>query len=390
MHNLKKLVTFLAGAALVILPIQVAAQAQQMVNIESQINVRNTTAGGAYQQTTSAKVDDVVAVQVWYHNKENENSGKVANNLRARIQVPSGAGTTHTVTSMVSADNSNSVTDTATITTSLANATLEYIPGSAQWRHNAGTNQSPNFVTQTISDEVVRGGVVLENAQPCFNFEATVTVLLRVKAPVVSIVKQVKVNDGQAKFGVENTAKMGDTLEYVLIIKNQSNTTLRKVRVADGLPPNVGYIAGSTRMVNSNTGTAGQPLQDGITAGGITIDDMSPGSTQYVYLKAKIGQLPCQQAGNHRLRNSASVVAENTNQIFNVAHTNVNVPACVKVQQPPQPQPIPVPQSQPAPILPATGSEIGFMAAAGTGMMGYTLRAYIRSRRSIIERLLDK
>lgn len=372
----KKLLTAVGALLVAAMPLA-SVVAAPTVAIESEVRVANVTGGVTpnYQKATSAKVDDIVRVQVWFHNKEDENSGKTAQNLRVKINVPTTPGKVQTVSSHVQADNSNAVNDNATVNLSLDNATLEFIPGTVMWRHNVGTNANVNYQTQKVSDAVVtdpNGAVVDQNMQPCFNYEATVTAEFRVKAPVVSIQKMVKV-DGQKDFVTENSANAGDTLKYVLVVKNESNTVLKEVQVGDNLPPYMTYVKGSTLLINSNTGTTGKVLGDGITTGGITIDNMNPGSTQYVYFKTVLDKtLPC---GNNRLRNVGIVRAQGTNQIFNVAFTNVTGSGCGNVTPPP---------STP---LPQTGAEGAAAGVLGTGALGYSLSAWIRSKKSLLDAL---
>ena len=171
-------------AALTLVPVA-SAQAANTVAIEGRVAVANVTAGDTtYNKSVSATTDQVVKVQVWYHNREDANSGKVANNLKVKLDMPTAAGKSQVVKGTISSDNSNVVADQATVTLDNAASTLEFIPGSAQWRHNKGTNDVPNWVTEDLGErgnQLVNGGLVLENAQPCFNFEANVTVMARVK-----------------------------------------------------------------------------------------------------------------------------------------------------------------------------------------------------------------
>lgn len=388
MNLIKKALVGFTSMVLAVMPL--ATQAAADVKIESTVNVANVTGGvtPAYSESTSAKIDDVVRVSVWYHNREDANSGKVANDLKVKLSVPTKVqGKVQKVTSTVGASNSNTITDTATINLSVDRAYLEYIPGSGNWRHNTGSNSAPNWVNTKLTSAqeaaLFGSGVVLENAKPCFNFEATLTAEFRVRADIISIVKQVRVAD-KGSYVVENSAEPGDTLDYVLIIKNEGNTVLDEVQAGDNLPPYMTYVPGSTRIINSVTGKAGKALKDGVTSGGITIDDMSPGAVQYVYFKVKLANdIP---VGNRKLKNVGITRAKTTNQIFNVAYTNVNVvkpgEVCTVDCQPETPD-------QPG-TLPQTGIGGAAAAATGSGALGYAVRGYIRSRRALVDALRRK
>lgn len=388
MNKIKRIVVAASAVLMALMPL--ATRAADAVQIESVLQVGNVTTNADYAKSTNAKPDDVVKFEVTYHNREASDSGKVAQNVKVKVDMPTAPGKVQTVTSTVAADNSNTVVDTATVNLTLDNARLEYVPGSAKWRHNTGTNEAPNWVTEdlgTRGDQVLAGGLVLENEKPCFNFAATVTFLARVRVSTVSIVKQVRVFDNSKahnaqpnKFVVENNAKAGDTLEYVLIIKNEGNTVLKGVQVGDNLPPYLTYVSGSTLLVNSLTGSTTKTLADGITTGGITIDEMNPGSSQYVYFKAKLADsIPC---GDHHLKNVGLVRATDTNQIFNVAFTNVNTVCATTVVPPVTPPTTVTPTPTP---LPATGAEGATAGMVGSGALGYAVYAYRRSKRALIE-----
>lgn len=371
---------FLAATAAITAIAPIGAVAAETVRLESQVTVANVTGGAtpAYQKSIAAITDDVVRVQVWYHNMENEDSGLVAQNLKVKIAVPTSAGKIQTVTSTVSADNANTVVDTATINLSLDRAYLEYIPGTAKWRHNAGTNASPNYVTETIGDAVVGDGVVLENAQPCFNFGATVTAEYRVLADVVSITKKVRTL-GETAWVTENTAKPGDTLEYLITFKNEGNTVLRNVAIGDNMPAKVTYVPGSTKLKNGTFPNGTSITSDNITTGGIDVGNYNPGAVGYVWFQAKIASDIA--PGTYKLTNVGVVRPEGMNEHYNTAVTLVAVNA---------PAPTPTPTPTPTPALPETGVEGAAAGMAGSGALGYSLYAWRRSKRNLLDALLNR
>lgn len=388
MNLTKKIALAFNGLLLALLPF--SGTAAESARIESTINVRNTTTNTSYSPTTAAKVDDVVAVQVWYHNMEDAGSGKVANDLKVKINLPTTPGKVQTVTSTVSGSNTNTVTDNATVNLSLDRAYLEYIPSSAQWRHNTGTNTNINYVTQPISDAVMAGGVVLENAKPCFNFEATVTILARVRADVVSITKQVR-KLGETNWQASNVVAKGDTLEYLITFKNEGNTVLKNVVVGDNMPAHVSYVAGTTKLRNGSNPGGISLTSNNITSGGIDVGDYAPGAVGYVWFQAKID--PNLAAGEYEFTNVGVVRPQGMSEHWNKAITKVSVPQETCVENcgggttPPPVPPTPVTPVQP---LPETGIEGAAASAAGTGALGYSLRGWIRSKKSLLEALKGK
>lgn len=353
------------------------------VRIEADLGVANSTKGeNTYKKSTNAQVDDIVKFEVWYHNKEDEDSGKVANNLKIKATIPSQKGSVQNVAATVSSDNSNTVTSDATVNLAQSNAYLEFIPGSVYWRHNAGTNQSPNFVTQQITDAVVTGagGAVIENTKPCFNFQATVTFLARVKADVIDVDKKVRVV-GKSQWKDGNKARVEDTLEYQIKISNKGNTRLTNVLVGDNLPAYVSYVPGSTVITNKNHPNGDPVPSDNITTGGINIGNAGVGGVAYMSFKATLDSDKFKKCGDYILKNVAVVDSDQTGPYEDAAKTTVNV-ECEEGEKPPKKPPVEE--------LPNTGVEGPLAGILGAGSLGTALRSYLRSRKSLAKALVSK
>jgi uncharacterized repeat protein (TIGR01451 family) len=314
---------FIAAAAVVTaIALPVSSIAANQVKLEGSLGVANVTAGDTkYARSVDAKYDQVVKLQVYYHNQELPDSGKVANNLKVKIAIPNQPGKTQKVNATIGADNSNTINDQVTVNLDRSDAYLEYIPGSAVWKHNAGTNENVNFVEQKISDNVVYGGqgLVIENAKPCFNFEATVTVLARVRVPGISVDKTVRIK-GQKDWTTSNTAKPGDTLEYQIAYKNQGNVQHKNVVIRDNLPPKMEYVTGSTKLKNS----AGvKNVADGVTKTGLSVGNYNPGAAAYVLFEVKVPTADKLQCGVTEFRNVGVARPEGMNEFYNTAITRV-------------------------------------------------------------------
>jgi uncharacterized repeat protein (TIGR01451 family) len=372
MNIIKRMALTIATVATVLSPI--AAKADGQIQLQSALLVANVTNGATpnYQASTSAKVDEVVRAQVAFMNNEAADSGKNASNVMVKVNIPTAAGATQTVTSAVSADNATAVNGSATVNLSLASASLQYIPGSAAVRYNAGTNANPNFVTKAIGDSVVTNGYNFGTLQPCSNFEATVTVEMRVIASAVTITKQVRVK-GQTQWSTSNTANPGDTLQYLITVKNAGNTTLNDVVVGDNMPGYVKYVNGTTQL-KSTLYPNGITINDNITTGGVNVGNYVPGSTFYIMYEAKIDANMA--PGTYSLKNTAIVQPKGMNQYFNVATTTVTVPGTPNTSNTPS-----------NPSLPQTGAEGAVAGVAGTGALGYALTYYRRSRKAVVDAL---
>jgi uncharacterized repeat protein (TIGR01451 family) len=334
----------------VILPLAAVKAATDSVAIEGTIQVANVTAGDtSYKNSVNAKVDEVVKVQVWYHNREDANSGKIAKNLKVGIAIPTAAGKAQTIGGQISADNSNTVSKTASVNLSVDEANLEYIPGSAKWRHNTGADANkPECITGNdpagapascytetiISDDVAKGGagVRLEDQKPCFAHEATVTVLMRVKASAVKVNKYVSKYDGDSNvqnnnWQIANTANAGDKLDYMIRFENKGNTKLEDVMVGDNLPDYMKYVNGSTKLYAGSDTNGLAISNDNVVNGGINVGAYAPGATGYVIFTVQLApNAQFAKCGNYVLTNVGVVRPKGMIEFYNTAKTTVNIP----------------------------------------------------------------
>ncbi|MBI1857333.1 DUF11 domain-containing protein [Candidatus Saccharibacteria bacterium] len=326
-----KLPKRVAAAALIGLAVMlpVSSIAAETVQIEGAIGVANVTAGDTkYVSDVNAKYDEVVKVEVYYHNMEDENSGKIAENLKVKIDMPTAAGTTQVIRETTSADNSNTIQKSATVHLNRADATLEYIPGSAVWKHNVGTNAAPNYQEVKISDDIVTSGqgLVLENEKPCYNFSATVTVLARVKVPSVGIVKKVRLAGSTGATTTNLSANAGDRLEYVVTASNLGNETLSNVYLRDPLPNGLSYVSGTVKKYYGTfKGTVMTADEEtAFFTGKKNIGSLGPGASAFITFEANIASTDKLACGVNTLKNTAVVDTDQTGEYNNTATVTAN------------------------------------------------------------------
>lgn len=320
--NLPKRLVVGAGVALAAVMLPISTLSAATVRLEGSIGIANVTAGDTrYEESVSASYDQVLKIQVYYHNMENPDSNKVANNLNVNLNIPNAPGQRQVITGTISSDDSNTVTDSVVVNLDRSDAYLEYIPGSAVWKHNKGTNDNVQIVEEIVSDNVVysANGLVLENAKPCFNFDSTLTVLVRVRVPGVKIDKKVRVK-GTTEWKTENTAKPGETVEYMLSYQNAGNTVHKNVVIRDNLPPHVTYVPGTTQLKNAS-GT--KSVADGVTTTGINVGNYNPGANAHVLFEAKMPAAAKLACGVTSFRNVGVVRPEGMNEYYNTAETAV-------------------------------------------------------------------
>ncbi len=334
--------------AAIALPLVGIANAQSAsVVIEGNTQSLNVTSGETeYSNSTDAMVDEVVQVQVWLHNREMPEAEN-AENTTVQIDVPNEQGETQVITGTISSDNSNTIVDDTTLGLSLERARVEYMEGTAKYRYNVGAAEGREecetgmdypaddcYDTITISDDVVsEDGVNLDNYRGgplvgCNAHHETVTIQVRVVADVVSVNKYVReAGSGAEDWSTSITAEPGDELEYLIRFRNEGNSELRNVMVADNLPKYHKYIEGSTWLLNSNNPDGRNLDNDNVARGGINVGHYGSGATGFVWFTAELAPLAGYEKCNltYDLRNVGIVQPEGMHEHYNTAQALVRV-----------------------------------------------------------------
>lgn len=151
------------------------------VSIEATLTVANVTKGDTeYAPEVSAELDDVVKFSAWYYNRGNVGTAE-AEDLAVQFIPSRSYGPTHWFTIQVYGANTNRVTAQAQVRVPKRDYYVQFIPGSAKWRHNATrADAMPDWQEQPICNDVVGRGGVIEDAGTCIMCEVTVTILARV------------------------------------------------------------------------------------------------------------------------------------------------------------------------------------------------------------------
>jgi uncharacterized repeat protein (TIGR01451 family)/LPXTG-motif cell wall-anchored protein len=314
-----------AGAVLALaIALPMAASAAQTVKIEASTGVANVTAGDtAYKSAVNASYDQVVKVQVAYNNTEEAGSGKVASNLRVKINMPNTAAATQSINTITSADNSNVVNGVATVNTGRTDAYLQYEPGTAVWAHADAQGKVTTENLGSKGDGIASGsGIVLENGAPAQ--AGSVTVLARVTVPGVKIIKQSELKNAANKWSSNNAAKPGDTMKYLIEYQNTGNTPQKNVVIRDVLPHHMALVPGTTKLTNSTYPSGKTVTSNDVVGGGIVIGNYGTGANAYVTFEAKIDDASKLACGNNTFRNVGVAHPKSMNEYQSAAVTIVN------------------------------------------------------------------
>lgn len=131
--------------------------------------------------------------------------------------------------------------------------------------------------------------------------------------PGMSLIKKVRnVTASQKNFVDKNSAKPGDTLEYLIRVNNQGDIRLNNNTLVDQLPANVNLIANSARY-SYNQNPANNPVGDNLFDNGHNFGELRVSSRLNVVFQVKVKSDLA--PGSYKLVNKASNQASFTSEI---------------------------------------------------------------------------
>ena len=256
-------------------------------------------------------------VRMYVHNNAASNLNLVAENVVAKLNVPTTTAKNVTVQGQISASNAkpNTVWDEATFSSD-NDFNLAYIAGSALFENNGmGTTKLPDSIVNNTGAKL--GYDKLDGKIPgCFQYAGYVTV--KVKAQVsqpqektnIDLAKTVRNKTNGEKSWVETAnAKSGDTVQFQIHAKNTGSAGIQNLVIRDILPKGLNYVAGSTKLYNTSN-PKGLKVSDNVTQNsGINIGSYQPNGDAYVRFDATVSA-----------ENSLPVCGENT--LTNIAQAS--------------------------------------------------------------------
>lgn len=256
-------------------------------------------------------------VRMYVHNNAASNLNLVAENVVAKLNVPTTTAKNVTVQGQISASNAkpNTVWDEATFSSDNG-FNLAYIAGSALFENNGmGTTKLPDSIVNNTGAKL--GYDKLDGKIPgCFQYAGYVTV--KVKAQVsqpqektnIDLAKTVRNKTNGEKSWVETAnAKSGDTVQFQIHAKNTGSAGIQNLVIRDILPKGLNYVAGSTKLYNTSN-PKGLKVSDNVTQNsGINIGSYQPNGDAYVRFDATVSA-----------ENSLPVCGENT--LTNIAQAS--------------------------------------------------------------------
>lgn len=234
-------------------------------------------------------------VRMYIHNNAASNLNLVAENVVAKLNVPTTTAKNVTVQGQISASNAkpNTVWDEATFSSD-NDFNLAYVAGSALFENNGmGTTKLPDSIVNNTGAKL--GYDKLDGKIPgCFQYAGYVTV--KVKAQVsqpqeknIDLAKTVRNKTNGEKSWVETAnAKSGDTVQFQIHAKNTGSAGIQNLVIRDILPKGLNYVAGSTKLYNTSNPKGLKVSDNVIQNSGINIGSYQPNGDAYVRFDATV------------------------------------------------------------------------------------------------------
>ena len=234
-------------------------------------------------------------VRMYVHNNAASNLNLVAENVVAKLNVPTTTAKNVTVQGQISASNAkpNTVWDEATFSSD-NDFNLAYVAGSAIFENNGmGTTKLPDSIVNNTGAKL--GYDKLDGKIPgCFQYAGYVTV--KVKAQVsqpqeknIDLAKTVRNKTNGEKSWVETVnAKSGDTVQFQIHAKNTGSAGIQNLVIRDILPKGLNYVAGSTKLYNTSNPKGLKVSDNVIQNSGINIGSYQPNGDAYVRFDATV------------------------------------------------------------------------------------------------------
>ena len=235
-------------------------------------------------------------VRMYVHNNAASNLNLVAENVVAKLNVPTTTAKNVTVQGQISASNAkpNTVWDEATFSSD-NDFNLAYVAGSALFENNGmGTTKLPDSIVNNTGAKL--GYDKLDGKIPgCFQYAGYVTV--KVKAQVnqpqektdIDLAKTVRNKTNGEKTWVETVnAKSGDTVQFQIHAKNTGSAGIQNLVIRDILPKGLNYAAGSTKLYNTSNPKGLKVSDNIIQNSGINIGSYQPNGDAFVRFDATV------------------------------------------------------------------------------------------------------
>lgn len=279
------------------------------------VGIRESGTNSQWTDNMNVQNGKEYTVRVYVHNNAAANLNKVAENVTAKVNLPTTTGKSIQVDGQISSTNASptEVWDQANFK-SAEDFNLAYVAGSLKYENNAfgaaGTPISESVFTNTGAK---LGYDKLDGKIPgCFQYAGYLTFKVKPQfAPKneFTMSKQVR-KTGESGWKESVAVKPGDKVDYLVSYKNTGETRQNGVHVSDRLPNGMTYVNGTTKLANPSNPN-GVTTNDGVTVGnGLNIGDYQSGSNAFLIFTAQVKNKAELACGKLTLKNVARVTAD--------------------------------------------------------------------------------
>ena len=215
--------------------------------------------------SVSADAGDVVSFLIYYHNTGNE----TANQTRLQLTLPSGTFTSNSVQGKVWANNSASVTGSATVNIS-SNQSLSFIPGSLRWYPNqTSTNPQNPPMGQNGSEVVSSAGLNVGDIAQGWPSQG-------------HVIFRTQVGSGQGQQGSLPTVSTNSATNF-----SQNSVTLNGTINPNGTQTSAWFEYGVSQSLGQSVGFQAVGSGVGSTNISATVSGLLPNTTYYYRVVAQ-------------------------------------------------------------------------------------------------------
>jgi uncharacterized repeat protein (TIGR01451 family) len=166
----------------------------------------------------------------------------------------------------------------------------------------------------------------------CTEFSGWVTLKVKINMPRYVVQKSARLaGEGADKWRESVNAKIGDTIEWRIEVRNTGSTTLNNINVIDELPPYMTAEAGTVKLINGTNpstnpyvyGAGAIQQQNGKTYVNVDAGNYAPNSNGFVRFSSKIVSDPAISCDNQKLTNKAYATPKGYGAVSSYAYVIV-------------------------------------------------------------------
>lgn len=291
------------------------------------VGIRESGSANAWTDNQKVEHGKEYVVRMYVHNNAASNLNLVAENVTAKVNLPTSTAKSIQVNGFISASNmgrdgsgalreniaNNTVYDHATFSGD-RDFNVALVPGSVKYENNRGTFNLPETIFTSAGAKL--GYEAMDGRIPgCFQYAGYVT--FKVKAQVSQVTdftlsKKVS-KHGENKWVEDYTAKPGEVVDFALQYQNTGDVQQDDVTFRDVLPAGLTYVAGSTKWGNARGSHTVTDNDGNLTNGkGINVGSYagrqgSKTTGAWVTFSAKVADESKLECGENTLRNLGRV-----------------------------------------------------------------------------------